>query len=80
MWYENLDGSTRVMIFIPIESSDMNKIFQLRHHNIEHDLKKKSKTSFINFQPKTSFYEFSRVKPVLGSLIILFLCKIYLVL
>jgi hypothetical protein len=36
-WYENLDGSTLVMILIPKESSDMNKIFQLRHHNREHD-------------------------------------------
>jgi hypothetical protein len=34
MWYENLDGSTQVTTFEQIESSDMNKIFQARHHNI----------------------------------------------
>ena len=56
MWYENLDGSTRFMIFIPIESSDMNKIFQARHHSIEHDFRGgESKTSFIIFEAKIFF-------------------------
>ena len=37
---ENLDGSTQFIMFVQIESSDMNKIFQARHHNIEHDFRK----------------------------------------
>jgi hypothetical protein len=40
-WHDNLDDNTWVMIFVQIESSDMNKIFQARHHNIEHDFRKK---------------------------------------
>lgn len=41
MWYENLDGGTHVMIFVQVESSDTNKIFQARHHKIEHGFRKK---------------------------------------
>ena len=54
------------MIFVQIGSRDMNKIFEVRHHNIEHDFRKKSKTSFIIFRVKTNFL---RLNQVLGYLI-----------
>ena len=57
------------MLFVQIGSRDMNKIFEARHHNIEHDFrrKKKSKTSFIIFRAKTNFL---RLNQVLGFLIV----------
>ena len=53
---ENLDARTWVMIYEQIESSSMNKIFQARHHSIEHDFRGgESKTSFIIFEAKIFF-------------------------
>jgi hypothetical protein len=45
---ENLNGSTWVMIFVQIESSDINKIFQARHHNIEHDFRRKKNLKLVS--------------------------------
>ena len=63
------------MLFVQIGSRDMNKIFEVRHRNIEHDFReKKSKTIFIIFQAKTIFL---RLNQVLGYLIMHVYTKIW---